>query len=424
MLNKNNTDRYTPDFNTMIKIAILNSLGFFFMGFLIPVISRQNMNATGLEIGLIVSAMVIGYTLSSSFIGFITDRTKSKHFLIFIGSIGRGISYLIFYISIIINALIGMWIGMFILGFWAGFFWIPFDTLVAEKSNKNHRSQAFGKRDSANAIGQVIGAFVGFSILLIVRLFTDNPYYLYSAILIFGIANFIAGILFLKYVDESIKFYDDDVTSNENSDNDFESSIFKFPKPMIFGLIVLFCVVLMASINGNLAKPFLNIYIIENLSDNLYIVILIYLPSGLLATFFAPKLGEIVDKLEPRIAIVILSLSGAIVTWFLINTKDIFLFAILLLIDITIAISAGLLFRNLLSRITIEHRGKILGICSFFVNIGSIIGPILGGIVWDVSGPKAPFIVSIFVELCLIPLYFIVVHLLLPHVAETYDKNE
>ena len=424
MLNKNNTDRYTPDFNTMIKIAILNSLGFFFMGFLIPVISRQNMNATGLEIGLIVSAMVIGYTLSSSFIGFITDRTKSKRFLIFIGSIGRGISYLIFYISIIINALIGMWIGMFILGFWAGFFWIPFDTLVAEKSNKNHRSQAFGKRDSANAIGQVIGAFVGFSILLIVRLFTDNPYYLYSAILIFGIANFIAGILFLKYVDESIKFYDDDVTSNENSDNDFESSIFKFPKPMIFGLIVLFCVVLMASINGNLAKPFLNIYIIENLSDNLYIVILIYLPSGLLATFFAPKLGEIVDKLEPRIAIVILSLSGAIITWFLINTKDIFLFAILLLIDITIAISAGLLFRNLLSRITIEHRGKILGICSFFVNIGSIIGPILGGIVWDVSGPKAPFIVSIFVELCLIPLYLIVVHLLLPHVAETYDKNE
>lgn len=29
MFSKNNTDRYTPDFNTMIKIAILNSLGFF-----------------------------------------------------------------------------------------------------------------------------------------------------------------------------------------------------------------------------------------------------------------------------------------------------------------------------------------------------------------------------------------------------------
>lgn len=423
MFSKNNADRYTPDFNTMINIAILNSLGFFFLGFLIPVISRQNMNATGLEIGLIISAMVIGYTISSSFVGFITDKTKSKRFLIFVGSIGRGISYLIFYISIIINLLIGMWIGMFVLGFWAGFFWIPFDTLIAEKSNKNHRSEAFGKRDSANAIGQVIGALAGFSILLIVRIFTDNPYFLYSSILIYSISNFIAGIMFLRYVDESIKFYDEELSSNEISTNQDKSSIFNFPKPMIMGLIILFCVVLLASINGNLAKPFLNIYIIENLSSDLYIVILIYLPAGLLATFFAPKLGQIVDKINPSIAIIILSLSGAIVTWFLINTKNILIFAILLLIDLTIAISAGLLFRNLLSRITIEHRGKILGICSFFVNIGSIVGPILGGFVWDISGPKAPFIVSIFVELCLIPLYLIVIYLLLPHVAETYDKE-
>ena len=48
---------------------------------------------------------------------------------------------------------------------------------------------------------------------------------------------------------------------------------------------------------------------------------------------------------------------------------------------------------------------------------------ILGGFVWDISGPKAPFIVSIYVELCLIPLYLIVIYLLLPHVAEAYDKE-
>ena len=423
MFSKYNEEKFTPDFNSMIYIAILNSLGFFFLGFLVPVISRQSMNATGLEIGLIVSAMVIGYTISSSFVGIITDRIKSKRFLIFLGSIGRGFSYVVFYISIIINSLIGMWVGMFILGFWAGFFWIPFDTLISEKSNKNNRSQAFGKRDSANAIGQVIGGLVGFGILLTVGIFTDNPYLLYSAILIFGIANFIAGIMFLRYVDESIKFSIEE-KSNDLSSDKFDTSIFKFPRPMLLGLIILFLVVLLASINGNLAKPFLNIYILENLSNDLYIVILIYLPAGLLATVLAPKLGEVVDQLEPRIAIVILSLSGALITWFLINTQNLFVFAVLLLLDLTIAISAGLLFRNLLSRITIEHRGKILGICSVFMNMGSIIGPILGGFVWDMYGPKAPFIISIFVELSLIPLYVIVIYLLLPHVAETFDKKE
>ncbi len=423
MFSKTNEERFTSDFNSMIYIAILNSLGFFFLGFLVPVISRQNMNATGLEIGLIVSAMVIGYTISSSFVGIITDRTKSKRFLIFLGSIGRGFSYVVFYISIIINSMIGMWVGMFILGFWAGFFWIPFDTLISEKSNKNNRSQAFGKRDSANATGQVIGGLVGFGILLTVGIFTDNPYLLYSAILIFGISNFIAGIMFLRYVDESIKFSNEE-NSSDSSNDKFDTSVFKFPRPMLIGLIILFLVVLLASINGNLAKPFLNIYILENLSNDLYIVILIYLPAGLLATFLAPKLGVMVDKLEPRIAIVLLSLSGSIITWFLINTQNLFVFAVLLLLDLTIAISAGLLFRNLLSRITIEHRGKILGICSVFMNMGSIIGPILGGFVWDMYGPKAPFIISIFVELSLIPLYVIVIYLLLPHVAETFDKNK
>jgi len=44
----------------------------------------------------------------------------------------------------------------------AGVFWVPFNTFIAEKSNKDNRSQAFGKRDSANAIGQIIGSLFGF----------------------------------------------------------------------------------------------------------------------------------------------------------------------------------------------------------------------------------------------------------------------
>lgn len=83
-------------------------------------------------------------------------------------------------------------------------------------------------------------------------------------------------------------------------------------------------------------------------------------------------------------------------------------------------IAASLIFQNLVSRITIEHRGKIIGIGEFFTFFGSEIGPILGGFVWDFMGPKFPFIISIFVELSLIPLYLVVVYLLIPHLAESY----
>lgn len=86
-------------------------------------------------------------------------------------------------------------------------------------------------------------------------------------------------------------------------------------------------------------------------------------------------------------------------------------------------ISSGLIFQNLVSRISIEHRGKIIGIGEFFSFLGNVFGPILGGIVWDLVSHQFPFIISIFVELSLIPLYLIVVYYLIPHLAEKYDEE-
>ena len=177
----------------------------------------------------------------------------------------------------------------------------------------------------------------------------------------------------------------------------------------------------LGSVNGSIAKPFLNVYLIENIESNLNLVIWAYLPAGLLATLLAPKLGKIVDKLPPALGITITSVSGAVVTWLLINSGNIWIFSAFLLLDLTIMISAGLIFQNLVSRITIEHRGKILGIGEFFTFLGSVIGPIIGGIVWDFISPQFPFIISIFVELSLIPLYLVVVYYLLPNLAETYE---
>ncbi|KKK61978.1 hypothetical protein LCGC14_3008940, partial [marine sediment metagenome] len=131
-----------------------------------------------------------------------------------------------------------------------------------------------------------------------------------------------------------------------------------------------------------------------------------------------------VDRLPPFLGITIISLSGALVTWLLINSINIWIFSGLLLVDLTIMISGGLFFQNLLSRITIKNRGKILGMGEFIASLGSVVGPILGGIAWDFISPQYPFIISIFVELSLIPLYLVVVYYLLPHLAETYEIEE
>jgi Na+/melibiose symporter-like transporter len=311
-------------------------------------------------------------------------------------------------------------IGTSILGFMAGVFWVPFNTLIAEKSNKDNRSEAYGKRNSANAIGQMIGGVIGFLLLMILEYFTVNPFLLYASIPIFGIANFYAGFKFNQEVDESIKFTNpsDHPSNPQNDENNTEKP--KYVSPIIFGSIFLMLVLLLSNINGSIAKPFLNIYVIETIESDIQLVTWAYLPAGVVATLLAPKLGKIVDKLRPAIGITITSTLGALVTWLLINSANIWVFSFLLLIDLTIMIGSGLIFQNLLSRISLKNRGKIIGSGEFFQFLGSFIGPILGGIVWDFIDPTFPFIISIFVELSLIPLYLVVVYYLIPHLAETF----
>ena len=424
---KVDTERFTPDFNDMLKIVMLNSSGFFFLGFLIPILARTNMMASGFEVSLIISIQVLGRTISGIIIGYISDRTKSRTKLVLIGSFGRGLSYFIIYIAIILNSLLLLGLGTMTLGFMAGVFWVPFNILIAEKSNKDNRSQAYGKRNSANAIGQMIGALIGFNILLIFSFFTNDPKFLYSCIPIYGIANFYAGMKFYKGVNESIIFIQKDNYENNfdikkglrnsNSNNDGKKKV------LMLGTLFLMIVLLFSSINNSIARPFINIYLVEKIESDIRLATYAYIPAGLAATLIAPKLGAIIDKIKPKIAILITSSLGALVTWLLINVYDLISFSFILLLDLTIAISADLLFQNVLSRISKKHRGKVFGTSDFFTFLGNVIGPIIGGLSWDILGPKSPFIFSIFFELMLIPLYFAVISLLLPNIEETYEKK-
>jgi MFS family permease len=417
-------NRFTSDYNQMLKIIILNSLGFFFLGFWISIVAQENMGASYFQIGMVVVSNVIGRMISGFYIGFIADRIKSRTSLVLIGSFGRGISYFIIYTSFITNHIFLLAIGYFILGHMAGIFWVPFNMFVAEKSNKDHRSQAYGKRDSINAVGQIIGGIFGFTLLLVSSAFTDNPIIVYSAIPIYGIANFIAGIIFYRKVDESIKFSKLDQEENNNllSNKSQKNKVFTSPS-MILGAIFLISLLFLGSINGNIARPYLNLYIIKNIESNVNLVVWAYLPTGLLATLLAPKLGALVDKLHPLVGITIFSSLGALMTWILINAANIWIFSVLLLFDLAIGMSSGLIFQNLYSRISTEHRGKIFGIGDFFAFLVAVIGPLIGGMVMDLISLQFPFIISIFVELSLIPLYLAAVKLLLPHVAESYERK-
>ncbi|MFX0082288.1 MAG: MFS transporter [Candidatus Hodarchaeota archaeon] len=421
--------KFTSDFDSVIFIVIWNSLGFFFVDFIMIYMISQVWEGPGLAIGLFPAFLTFGGLISSLFIGYLTDRV-SKQKLVMIGSFGRGSSYFGLYTSIILESLPGIYLSSFLLGLGAMLFWVPLDTLISEKSSKHHRSSAFGRRRFALGIGQVIGTIVGFSIFGLASYFApDNFFLIFSAIPIFGIANFYAGIRFFLNVDEDKKFQYPDRSSNEienfaepeiNVNIQSEGSSLFY----ILGIVLLFLALILGAINVGIYRPFILPIVFTNLNEPAPLISWFYLPATVVGTLIAPKLGTIADKINPYLTLSITSIIGGIVTWIIVFfTRNIWVFSLLLVIDNTIMLTAGFVFINFLSRVSVKHRGKIFGLITSFDSIGMIIGPILGGLVYQIS-KTSPFIISILVEWALIPFFVFGIWILNPQVVETLEDKK
>ena len=420
--------KFTSDFNSVIFIVLWNSLGFFFIEFIMTYYIYWVLNYPIYQVGLFFSFITFGALISSLFIGYLTDRF-SKRILIMIGSFGRGLSYLGLYFSIILESLIGMYISAFILGLGAYIFWNPLDSIISEKSSKYHRSSAFGKRRFALGIGMVLGTVVGFIIFSLANVFTpNNAFFIYGAIPVFGISNFYAGIQFSRKVDEEKKFVypesNNDSLSEPELENSTESSKTSPNFLFFLGIIILFAGFLLSAVNYGFYRPFIQPYVLENINSNAELVAWFYLPTALLGALIAPRLGTIADKINPYLTIAIASLLGGVVTWLIINSGSLWFFAILLVVDNTIMLTVSFVFINFLSRVSIKNRGKIFGLITLFESVGMMIGPFLGGIVYDTISPQAPFIISIIVEWSLISFFIIGIWILNPHLVESIQDNK
>ncbi len=424
--------KITPDFDQMISIIFWNSLGFFFFIFLIPYVTAQLLEASGTEMGLTFASQLFGGLLSAPLVSYLTDRV-SKKLLVLIGSFGRGASYIIMFIGIIFSSLIVFAISLFVLGFFVGIFWSPLDTLIAEKSFKRNRSYAFGKRGGMIGRGNLVGSIISFALFGLAIVFTpDNLFLVYSPLIFFALSNVYAGIKFQRTVDESLTFdkhvsathtivpsyYLEPEAISQNNSNSKGTITAVF----IVGFIVLMVAFLTVNMNQSLAQPFFQVYLIDVLGvENPVIVMIIYFPSQILAPLIGPKMGKISDKINPLLGVTCVSSLGALVTFFLISSNSGLLFAILLTFDSILAWGGMIILRNLLSRVSKHHRGKVFGITQWTSQVGAIIGPIVGGLAWDYLGPRSPFIISIFVELSVIALFAVSIAVLKPFMAEKLD---
>ena len=408
---------------------------------------------SGLDLGIIMALQPLARLFSMPLIAYLTDRS-SKKLLVMIGSIGRTIAYIFYWFSLVIHNLYMFGVGTFLQGLLVGFFWPPFFTLISEKSFKGNRTQALATgRGKMIGYGFLMGAFISIPIFALVSIFMpDNIPLMYSPLLIFATINLIAGHRFYLKVDENLTYEkyrasleDDNLILNNakdfidvHDDNpdpkikiiDPERIKSKQPKRMFYiRFTSLILAILVTSITGTIYSPFISAFLIENMllgfSERVIpiIVMIVYFPAQVISQLAASKLGKLFDRIAPSMSVVFIGVFKAVLIWLLIYTFTPIDFAVILIFLYLILESSNYFIQAIMSRVTIKHRGKMFGLNIWIDELGRVIGPIMGGFLWDNLAYNSPFIVSIFIGLGLIPFMMFAIRKLNPDMVEQVANN-
>ncbi len=405
----------TADFDKMIRVIFFNSFGFFYYIFLLSYVPAKYFNGSGLQIGMVFSSNILGYLISSMIIGFLSDKYRNwKKIFVSIGSFGRGIALILMYMAINLKSLKFFIFAVFFQGFIVMFFWTPLDILISEKSDKEYRTIAFARRANLIGIGSLVGTLLAFCILGLSTLLThQNAWFFYCPLILFAFCNFYAAIRFYFDVNDEIVDFPDEKEENMK----------KIDKRVLIGFILLLVVTLLIAINNTFANPFLQAYLIEYIVQDPMIIMLIYFPAHIFAYIIAPKLGNIINRINIYLAISLICFFGAISTLIIISTTSAIVFSAVLLFDSLFVTVETLIKQNYSSKISPQNRGKIFSAMSFVQYVGAIVSPLVGGLVWERFGHKIPFQVTIIVEILLIVPYLLAIYFLIPRRNKNRNRN-
>ncbi|NLC04306.1 MAG: MFS transporter [Tissierellia bacterium] len=216
-----------------------------FIGFILPIYA-SSLGANIMEIGYMYSIFAFISIIIRPIVGNLIDK-KGRKIGIVIGIMFYTIVNVIFLFGTSIGHLL---IARIIQSIAASFLWISVDTFISDISNKSNRGKNFGTMDESITKGQMVGSFIGFTILF--NNYSDNPFQLiFTIFLITGLIGLYYGI---KSVPETIHF-----------EREYEEGNIKDKKTLGRFLIIIGVI----SFISSLTAPIYLIYLKDNITNNL-----------------------------------------------------------------------------------------------------------------------------------------------------------
>ncbi|MDY7040756.1 MAG: MFS transporter, partial [Chloroflexota bacterium] len=185
------------------------------------------------------------------------------------------------------------------------------------------------------------------------------------------------------------------VRETRPSDPEPQQSNTDSKRPLSLQLVALMGIVFLTGASSALVWPLLMIFLQDRFSTEVSTLALASLPSALICSFLPSRMGQIGDRWGRKWPMMAGLVISALVSLFLPNLSSlmwlILLWAIEALGDTAATPAQEALVADLTGQ---ERRGAAYGLYTFAASLGAVVGPLVGGWLYDALGYAIPFSVN------------------------------
>ncbi|NYB74113.1 MFS transporter [Sedimentibacter hydroxybenzoicus DSM 7310] len=357
---------------TLKKLSLplfLISLPLTVMSILLPMYTTA-LGLTPLQVTGLFSVFSLGLVVMRLFIGYVSDKVGRKPVFI-LGLIIYTLSYFIYSNAKIISLI---YIGRGLQAIAAAFISISSYSMIADLNMKKN-AHNFGKVDSYSEKGGLLGVLLCFYVLNTPELIDGWS----KLFLICAVASIIAVVYSIFFLNETKSI----------GNNDFSN----ISLPSSKNNIILFNLIIRI-FTSSIFSIFV-LYLQKRFNSNLLEIGVAFLLPTVMIAFAYPMIGKISDSIGSRKTLVCSLSVLVIILLILPYMNNIYLYGIAWTVYyITVSLFDVTINSLFVENITGEIRGSAVGKFTMGSNIGSFIGPLIGGFAFQEIGIQVPFFIS------------------------------